>query len=174
MLYTHNEFANDRDDHSEREAKPNAYRVDDGNNIEESDLKKHLLFGEDERRPIMEGQPMGGQSFGVSNTTPTGDDKNNPSQNAGYSNAYFARTRPSEEHPENSDFRSPDQQGEPDYSKSIHKASGEGDNNGDKAANDDKDKDDSSKAEPNIPGPNELSDQQKVGEDDEDKYHVET
>ena len=34
--------------------------------------------------------------------------------------------------------------------------------------------DNNTNGKPNIPGPGEVPDQQKVGEDDEDKYHVET
>jgi hypothetical protein len=37
-------------------------------------------------KPAREGQAMGGQSFGKNSNTPAGDDKNNPSQNAGYTN----------------------------------------------------------------------------------------
>ena len=65
--------------------------------------------------PIHEGQPMGGQNFGRDTHTTSGDDKNNPSQNAGHSNAYFARTEPSDEHPEDTNFKVKYQDGEPDY-----------------------------------------------------------
>lgn len=67
--------------------------------------------------PVREGQPMGGQKFGESNNTYAGDDKNNPSQNAGYTNEYFRRTEPSDEHPEDSNFKVKDQEGLPDYDK---------------------------------------------------------
>ena len=73
------------------------------------------MLNYNEQKPIREGQPSGGQKFGEDNHTPSGDDKNNPSQNAGYSNEYFRRTEPSEEHPENSNFKPQDQEGEPDY-----------------------------------------------------------
>lgn len=59
----------------------------------------------EETKPIREGQPMGGENFGENNTTHAGDDKNNPSQNAGYKNEYFRRTEPAEEHPETSNFK---------------------------------------------------------------------
>ena len=123
------------------EDRPTAYRVDDEDNLEEKDLKRSYLFGEGKMKstdaPGMEGNGMGGEKFGQNNLTPAGDDNANPSQNAGYDNAYFRRNEPAEEHPENSNFTAKVQQGEP------------GNDNG----------------EPNIPGPNELPDQQKVGED---------
>jgi hypothetical protein len=119
--------------------KPNAYRVDDDDNLEEKDLKRSYLFGDarmkDANAPGMEGQGMGGQSFGENNLTPSGNDKANPPQNAGEGNAYFRRTQPAEEHPEDENFVAQKQEGAP------------------------------GKAEPNIPGPQELPDQQKVGED---------
>lgn len=126
--------------------KPNAYRVDDDDNLEEKDLKRSYLFGDarmkDASAPGMEGQGMGGQSFGENNLTPSGNDKANPAQNAGEGNAYFRRTQPAEEHPEDENFVAQNQQGEP------------------------------GKSEPNIPGPQELPDQQKVGEDtDHDEDH---
>src|SRR6218665_915048 len=88
------------------EAKPNAYRVEDDNATEEKDLKG-ILGGEvkDANAPGMEGEGAGGHKFGEINNTPSGDDKNNPSRNAGYSNGYFARTEPSDEHPENNNFK---------------------------------------------------------------------
>jgi hypothetical protein len=140
MLEREDELKNDRDNHSDQ---PNAYRVDDDNNADEKNLVRSLV-GDDEKKPVTEGQPMGGENFGSNNVTPSGDDKNNPSQNAGYSNAYFRRTEPAEEHPENSNFK-PDEN--PEYQE------GTADNDGE------------SNAKPNIPGPNELPDQQKVGED---------
>jgi hypothetical protein len=132
----------EQDEHAERKgqgnAKPNAYRVEDGNNLEEKDLKTHYLFGDAKMKspddPGMEGKGMGGQKFGENNLTPAGNDAANPSQTAGENNAYFARRQPAEEHPEDSNF----------------KAKGPG--------NDDK---------PNVPGPGELPDQQKVGEDND-------
>ncbi|HEY9004000.1 MAG TPA: hypothetical protein VIM89_21765 [Mucilaginibacter sp.] len=120
--------------------KPNAYRVDDDNNLEEKDLKRSYLFGDakmkDVNAPGMEGQGMGGQSFGENNLTPAGNDKANPPQNAGEDNAYFRRTQPAEEHPEDENFIARNQEGSPGDQES----------------------------EPNIPGPQELPDQQKVGE----------
>lgn len=183
MLYKDDEFKNDRDNHSEQsQDKPNAYRVDDDENTDENDLKR-TLFGENQTRPVMEGQPMGGQNFGSNNVTPSGDDKNNPSQNAGYSNEYFRRTEPAEEHPENSNFKPRDQEGRSDYSKAMQSSADNANpGNGDAPKKSDQtyqegtaDNDGESNAKPNIPGPNEVPDQQKVGEDvDDDKYHVET
>lgn len=182
MLYNDDEFKNDSDNHSEQNPdKPSAYRVDDDNNTEENDLKRSFLFGDDETQPIREGQPMGGENFGANNVTPSADDKNNPSQNAGYTNAYFRRTEPSEEHPENSNFKSSDQEGSPDYSKARSNVSAEG-NDADNANAPQEtyqegtaDNDGENNAKPNIPGPNEVPDQQKVGEDTDDgKRHIET
>jgi len=64
---------------------------------------------------VMEGQGMGGHKFGEENHPPTGNDPNNPSQNAGTTNAFLAQTDPLEEHPENNNFKVQKQQGEPDY-----------------------------------------------------------
>lgn len=87
-----------------------------------------------------EGQGVGGHNFGrEGSATPMGDDKDNPSRNAGYSNAYFARVAPSEEDTANNNFKAEHQQGEPDY--------------------------DAAKGNINTPGPQEVPDQQKVGED---------
>lgn len=124
--------------------KPNAYRVEDDNNLEENDLKRTYLFGDAKMKssnePGMEGQGMGGQNFGENNITSGGNDKDNSPQNAGENNAYFKRTQPAEEHPEDENFVAQNQQGEP-----------------------------TKKDEPNIPGPQELPDQQKVGEDTKEK-----
>jgi hypothetical protein len=142
MISDNNELWNDEDEHSKQEHdKPTAHRVEDDDNLEEKDLKRAYLFGDSKVKstndPGMEGQGMGGEHFGQNNLTPSGNDKANPSQNAGNTNAYFNRTQPSEEHPEDSNFVAPDQQGRPGVNK----------------------------GEPNIPGPNEVPDQQKVGED---------
>ena len=121
--------------------KPNAYRVDDDKNLEEKDLKRTYLFGHAKMKsvddPGMEGQGMGGQSFGENNLTPAGSDEANPPQNAGEGNAYFRRTQPAEEHPEDENFIARDQEGGPGSKTSEYY---------------------------NIPGPQELPDQQKVGE----------
>jgi hypothetical protein len=118
MNYKDDEFLNDfedqpeqnepnayQDDKLEDNKTPNAYRVTgEGDGVTEKDLTHTYLFGDAEMKPVREGQPMGGESFGENNLTPSGDDENNPSRNAGYSNAYFARTEPMQEHPENSNF----------------------------------------------------------------------
>jgi hypothetical protein len=98
--------------------KPNVYRDEKTKNQEEKDLKRSFLFGDTSKGANaqgMEGQGMGGHKFGEENHPPTGNDPNNPSQNAGDTNAYLARTKPSEEHPENNNFKVQQQQGEPDY-----------------------------------------------------------
>src|SRR3982750_1378271 len=107
MTSKENEFGAYQDDEpqvAENNNKHNAYHTDDDKTPSTGNAK-----------PIREGQPMGGQNFGRNNNTPAGDDKNNPSQNAGYSNQYFARTEPSEEHPEDTNFKAAYQDGEPDY-----------------------------------------------------------
>lgn len=113
---------------------PKISRVEDKDDLTEEDLKTNYLFGNGKMKsataPGMESQGMGGQHFGENNLTRSGNDQANPPRYAGESNAYFNRTEPSEEHPENENFKPAEQQGEP-----------------------------------NIPGPNELPDQQKVGED---------
>src|ERR1700743_2218895 len=105
----------------ETQAAPTAYPVEDDNNLEEKDLKRSFLFGGDDDKkagdPGMEGTGAGGHNFGKENLTPSDDDAANPSQYAGYTNPYFRRTEPSEEHPENSNFKSEAQSGEPDYSQ---------------------------------------------------------
>ncbi|MCC8426174.1 hypothetical protein [Mucilaginibacter sp. UR6-11] len=116
----------------DRPGQPNAYRVDNDNSEDEEKLTRGFNGG-DGTRPVTEGQPMGGENFGANNVTPSGDDKNNPSQNAGYTNAYFRRTEPAEEHPENSNFK-PD--ADPTYQQGTADNDGQGD------------------AKPNVPGPN--------------------
>ena len=70
----------------------------------------------DGTREVREGQPAGGHKFGEDgNPTPMGDDKDNPSRNAGYTNGYFARTAPSDEDTANNNFKAAHQEGEPDY-----------------------------------------------------------
>ncbi|MEO6151258.1 MAG: hypothetical protein ABIN95_00295 [Mucilaginibacter sp.] len=112
----------------ENSEKPNAYRVEDDDNLKEESLKKTFLGGEmkDADQPGMESHGAGGEKFGEENLTTAGDDKNNPSQHAGYTNGYFARTEPSDENPQNNNFKDGDQQGEPDYTSK----------NGDEGGND--------------------------------------
>lgn len=105
----------DNADNSSNEAR--GYKVEDDHNLEEKDLKRHYLFGEahmaDPDSRGHEGETNGGENFGKSNVTTSGDDSANPSRYAGYSNDYFKRTEPSEEHPENNNFKTADQQGSP-------------------------------------------------------------
>jgi len=192
MIFNDDNLATDRDNQSptETKTKPHAYRVEDDDNIEESDLKKTFLFGKgDDPANPTEGQGVGGQKFGQNNLTPSGDDKNNPSQNAGYSNAYFARTEPSEEHPEDSNFTAQNQSGASDYSKAqpnasnnepkpekVERGNGENDRPHPQEEYNEGTDDEDGSGEPNIPGPNELPDQQKVGEgnSEDGKDHIET
>lgn len=136
---------NNPENQAARPDKPEAYRVEDDDNLEEKDLKRSYLFGDakmkDANAPGMEGQGMGGQNFGNNNLTPAGNDEANPPRNAGEDNAYFRRTQPAEEHPEDENFVPKDQEGGPGKQK----------------------------AESNIPGPQELPDQQKVGEENADQ-----
>jgi hypothetical protein len=107
-------------DNQQENDKPRAYRVDDDDNLEEKDLRRTMLFGSEEKtgdEPNMESNGAGGERFGENSNTPSGDDKNNPSQNAGYSNEYFRRTEPADEHPENSNFKDPNQLGQSNYTE---------------------------------------------------------
>lgn len=164
---------------------PGGYRVNDEDNIEEKDLKKTYLFGKGDFHPNpTEGEGIGGGDFGKQHLTPSGDDKNNPSRHAGYTNAYFARTEPLEEHPENENFKPEFQEGSPDYDKAqpqnttepkpdkVERGNGENDRP-DATSPYREGKEEQDNEQENIPGPQELPDQQKVGEDD-GKEHVET
>ncbi|MDB4922880.1 hypothetical protein [Mucilaginibacter sp.] len=191
MEFDKNKHLDDWDDHPNLTAvKPNAWRVEDDKNLKEKNLERNL-YGKSENnmKPVMEGRAMGGHSFGKNSNTPAGDDKNNPSQNAGYSNAYFARTEPLEEHPEDSNFKAKNQDGEPDYAKAQPYANwnnelpkpgkpeerGDGENDRPHEESTYQEGTADNENEPNIPGPNELPDQQKVGEDaDDDIEHIET
>ena len=136
---------------------------------------------QDRQKPIREGEPMGGHRFGENAITPSGDDKNNPSKNAGYNNAYFGRTEPSEEHPEDTNFRPADQEGAPNYDKAqpyskmtaqdpkpepVERGNGENDRPHKSAPYVEGTDDNDGQQQTNIPGPIELPDQQKVGEPD--------
>jgi hypothetical protein len=187
MALSDNEFQNDDHNPEHNNSKPNADRVDDDDNLTEEDLQRGFLTSKDDMKkpedPGMEGQGMGGQNFGKNNLTPSGDDEANPSQTAGYTNEYFRRTQPAEEHPENSNFTDPNQAGQSNYSQVMDAITHTGqsdeqpddDNQDDKTGQkphpqqpyregtaDDDGKGDNKQA--NIPGPNEVSDQQKVGE----------
>jgi hypothetical protein len=187
MELNNEKFLDDRDNQSKREHdKPNAWRVNDDNNLKEKDLERNLY--RNNKKPIMEGQAAGGQNFGKNNLTPAGDDKNNPSQNAGHTNAYFARTEPSEEHPEDSNFKLKNQDGQPDYDKAQAHSRimndspkpekverGYGENDRPKKSNTYYEGTADNDNEPNIAEPNEMPDQWKVGEDaDDEREHIET
>lgn len=190
ILQQDNEFQNDDHNPEHHDNKPNAYRVDDDDNLTEEDLQHGYPASKDDMKkqdaPGMEGHPMGGENFGQNNLTSSGDDKANPSQMAGNNNAYFGRTQPAEEHPENSNFTDPNQAGQSNYGQVMDATNNTGQSDqqpeGDKEENDDDggekrphpqqpyregtadDDGDSSQKQVNIPGPNELPDQQKVGE----------
>ncbi|MDB5018598.1 MAG: hypothetical protein JWQ84_3430 [Mucilaginibacter sp.] len=191
MEFNSEEFWKDRNQSKQENNEPTAWRVEDDVNLNEGDLKRDLFITDADKKPVREGSGEGGQNFGKNNNTPAGNDKNNPSQNAGNTNAYLDRTEPSEEHPENSNFKVKNQDGEPDYSKAqpnsiitneepkpekVERGDGENDRphkgNTYYEGTDDKDE------EANVPGPDELPEQQKVGEDVDDdtfeKDHIET
>ncbi|MES2265914.1 MAG: hypothetical protein V4520_04080 [Bacteroidota bacterium] len=108
---------------NEAENKPTAYEVKDDDNLEEKDLRREVfMFGSEEKNGEeqgMEANGAGGQRFGENANTPSGDDGNNPSQNAGYSNEYFKRSEPSEEHPEHNNFKDPNQLGQSNYTEAT-------------------------------------------------------
>ncbi|HEK19268.1 MULTISPECIES: hypothetical protein [unclassified Mucilaginibacter] len=170
---------------------PNAYRVEDDDNLEEKDLRREtFMFGSEEKeanKPGMEGQGYGGQSFGEDNNTPSGDDGNNPSRNAGYGNEYFKRSEPAEEHPEFNNFKDPNQLGQPNFTQSSGAAltgqsdeenagpkqedAGNGNNNSDdqnlsyqEGTADNDGYETGVNEEGDVAGNREVPDQQKVGE----------
>ena len=168
---------------------PGGSRVDNGAGLDEKDLERNFLFGKG-KNPAnpTEGKGVGGQNFGKENLTPASNDKNNPTQMAGHTNAYFDRTEPSEEHPEDSNFTAKDQDGAPDYDKAQpystmenidpkpekrERGNGENDRPHEQEPYTEGTDDNDAGDKPNIPGPNELPDQQKVGEDEEPD-HIET
>ena len=108
------------------DAPAGGYKVEDDNNLEEKDLKRTFLGGEDANpdQPGYESHGMGGESFGEISETRSGDDLANPSRNAGYSNDYFKRTEPLQEHPENQNFKPQDQLGEPDMNQGKEEVPG--------------------------------------------------
>ena len=173
---------------NEDKTQPTATHVEDKGNIEEKDLEKTFLFGKgDNPAHPTEGKGIGGENFGNNNLTAAGNDKNNRTQMAGHTNAYFDRNEPSDEHPEDSNFTAKNQDGSPNYSKAQkttdmqntdpkpappERGNGENDRPHEQEpyveGTDDNDGTDG----PNIPGPQELPDQQKVGEDEGN--HIET
>ncbi|MFD1256746.1 hypothetical protein ACFQ3S_08050 [Mucilaginibacter terrae] len=102
------------------------YKVEDDDNLEEKDLKRSFLGGEDANpnQHGYESHGMGGESFGEINETRSGDDLANPSRNAGYTNDYFKRTEPLQEHPENQNFKPVEQEGEPDMNQGKEEVAG--------------------------------------------------
>jgi hypothetical protein len=119
---------------------PQAMLNNENNLRDERDSYSAQKQQQESNRPHgMEGEGMGGHNFGKDGKAPMGDDKDNPSRNAGYNNAYFARVAPTEEDTGNNNFKAAHQEGEPDY--------------------------DAAHSAVNTPGPQEVPDQQKVGED---------
>ncbi len=159
---------------TQNNAQPTAVRIDDDSDLNEKSLERSFT-GKSEK-PVKEGTATGGQNFGKNNVTPAGDDKNNPSRTGGYDNDYFARNEPSDEHPENSNFTSANQDGTPNYAAAqgspvtsetpkpepVERGNGENDRPHEQEpyveGTDDSDGE-------NIPGPGEVPDQQKVGEE---------
>lgn len=118
MILNDEEFLNKDNNHSEKQEnkKPNAYRVDDDDNLTEDDLQHGFPASKNDMKkqdaPGMEGHGMGGQNFGENSLTPSGDDEANPLLTAAYINAHFKQTQPAEEHLENNHFNDPDQLGQ--------------------------------------------------------------
>ncbi len=173
----------------QEEDKPKVWQVEDDSNLTEDDLQTPLIFDADDKKPVREGQPMGGENFGQNNITPARNDGNNPQQNAGITNPYFNRAEPMEEHPENSNFTAKEQDGQPDYSKAQPQSSATSDQpkpekvergNGENDRphpQQDYTEGTADNEEVNIPGPNEVPDQQKVGEENDatdERDHIET
>jgi hypothetical protein len=153
MLANNNDLTNED---AANTGKPNAYRVDDDTNYDGKNPIQDMI-GDDKPKPVREGQPMGGKNFGANNITPSGDDKNNPSQNAGYSNEYFRRTQPAEEHTESNNFKPLDQEGTADYEKAKNGKSDDDENETESTQTYEEgtaDNDGQSNAEPNRPAPN--------------------
>jgi hypothetical protein len=187
MEFYDDEFERDQDRLDQTDG-PRARYAEESDELSEADL--HLkLFEGNEKSLVREGQPMGGQNFGKSNNTSAANDKNNPSRYAGTSNPYFNRAEPMEEHPENSNFKVPDQEGSPDYDKARPDAfrnsgepkpekieRGNGENDRPHKGGDQYQQEAIENGQPNLADPNELPDQQKEGEDiDEDERdHIET
>ena len=182
MEFNGSASAADHDQPGQENKRPNVPAV---MTLTEDDLQSELFK---DKKPVREGEPMGGHNFGKNNNTSAANDRNNPSQYAGNTNAYFDRTEPMEEHPEDSNFKAPSQEGSPDYDKAMPEAfknttepkpekveTGNGENDRPHKGNtyEEGNGDDDNV---NIPGPRELPDQQKVGEDvgDDDRYHIET
>lgn len=172
--------AQDGQQQQDSHTKPSAHRVDDDDNADEASLRRNYIIGgemKDANAPGMEGEGMGGEQFGGTSQPPTGDDPANPSRNAGYSNGYFSRTAPLEEHPENNNFKDQAQQGEPDYQQAQSTTPGRDDEQGQSAGEqgntsepgkaDFKEEDqkgpDYGSNSPEVAGPNEIPEQQKVG-----------
>jgi hypothetical protein len=157
------------------DTKPSATRVDDDGNADEASLKRNYIIGGEMKNanaPGMEGEGMGGHKFGHENHPPTGDDPANPSRNAGYTNGYLARTEPLQERPEDNNFKAQHQQGEPNYqtakSPEPNKDNQQEQQNTDGQSNTEHDeqhhhRQDYGSDAPEIPGPNEKPEQQKVG-----------
>jgi len=61
---------------SHRDGKPNGYRLEDDDNLEEKDLKRTFLFGDAEMKSTND-PGMGAQNFGKNNVTPAGNDQGN-------------------------------------------------------------------------------------------------
>jgi len=186
------EFDSERrwvDDSQSSHDTPVGSRVDNDKNLSEKNLERYLFVnGRSEMKPVREGEAMGGNNFGKNNVTPSANDRNNPSQYAGNTNAYLALTEPLEEHPEDSNFKDKNQDGQPDYDKAqprytmsnsepkpekVERGNGENDrpHKGETFQEGTADNDIT-----NIAGPNEIPDQQKVGEKnyDDEREHIET
>lgn len=134
----------DQDEHDtskEENAMPNAYRVEDDKNLEEDDLKTHYLFGKGEMKSP-DDPGMEGKGMGGQKF---GENNLTPAGND-------AANPPQNAGEDNAYFarRQPAEE-HPEDSNFEAKEAGNNQN------------------KPNIPGPGELPDQQKVGEDNDGK-----
>lgn len=111
-------YNDDQINYNSESPKAGGYKVEDDSNLDEKALRtRNVIWGgemADADSPGHESHGMGGHAFGEMNETRSGDDPANPSRNAGYNNEYFRRTEPSEEHPENQNFKPDHQEGTPD------------------------------------------------------------
>jgi len=126
----------------ENSSRPNAYRVDDDKNLEEKDLKTHYLFGEGKMKSTSD-PGMEGQGMGGQKF---GRENLTPAGND--------EANPSQNAGEDNAYFARRQPAEEHPENSNFEAGRPGDDHG----------------KPNIPGQVELPEQQKVGEDNNDKH----
>src|SRR3569833_48347 len=145
MLKEDNNTQREQDEHdasNKEHAKPNAYRVDDDKNLEEKDLKTHYLFGKGKMKSTTD-HGMEGQGMGGHQF---GKENLTPAGND--------EANPPQNAGEDNAYFARRQPAEEHPEDSNFEAKAPGNDSG----------------EPNVPGPNELPGQQKVGEDKDIKH----